>query len=71
MVWYGEVSDKGYTVNGQRLTSWNLIRDDNGRITQKTERVDGVIFDFAYTYDSVGTASDGGKRQHPDRRLCL
>ena len=51
---YGEVSDKGYTVNGQRLTSWNLIRDDNGRVTQKTETFDGVTFDYAYTYDSVG-----------------
>ncbi|RLB81142.1 MAG: sugar-binding protein, partial [Deltaproteobacteria bacterium] len=51
---YGEVSDKGYTVNGQSLTSWNLIRDDNGRVIQKTETIDGVIFDYAYTYDSMG-----------------
>ena len=51
---YGEVSYKGYTVNGQSLTSWNLIRDHNGRATQKTETVDGVTSDYAYTYDPMG-----------------
>ena len=27
---------------GQGLTSWNLTRDNAGRITAKTESVDGV-----------------------------
>ena len=51
---YGEVDAQDFTVSGQNLTSWNLIRDDNGRITHKTETVDGVISDYIYTYDSMG-----------------
>jgi YD repeat-containing protein len=51
---YGEVEGQDFTVNGQNLTSWNLIRDNNGRITQKTETVDSVISDYVYTYDPMG-----------------
>jgi len=51
---YGEVEGQTFTVNNQSLTSWNLIRDDNGRITQKTETVDGTSSDYIYTYDSMG-----------------
>jgi RHS repeat-associated protein len=51
---YGEVEGEDFTVSGQNLTSWNLIRDNNGRITQKTETVDGVISDYVYSYDPMG-----------------
>jgi RHS repeat-associated protein len=51
---YGEVEVQDFIIGGQNLTSWNLIRDDNGRITQKTEMVDGVSSDYSYTYDSMG-----------------
>jgi RHS repeat-associated protein len=51
---YGEVEGQDYTINTQGLTSWNLARDSNGRITQKTETVDGTTSDYAYTYDPMG-----------------
>jgi RHS repeat-associated protein len=61
---YGEVKSQDFTVSGQSLTSWSLTRDDNGRITQKTETVDGVTSNFFYTYDSMGrlltVTKDGG-----------
>ena len=51
---YGEVEAQDFTINSQNLTSWNLIRDDNGRIIQKTETVGGTSSDYIYTYDSMG-----------------
>jgi len=51
---YGELSYEGYTINGQYLASWNLSRDNVGRITAKTERVDGVTSNYSYTYDPMG-----------------
>ncbi len=51
---YGEVEGENFTVSGQNLTFWNLIRDNNGRITQKTETVGGVTSDYVYTYDPMG-----------------
>ena len=42
------------TVGSQNVASWSLIRDNNGRITDKTETVGGVTASFAYTYDSMG-----------------
>ena len=51
---YGEIEAQDYTVNTQNLTSWNLARNNNGRITGKTETVDGTPSDYAYTYDPMG-----------------
>ncbi|MDY6953784.1 MAG: RHS repeat-associated core domain-containing protein, partial [Thermodesulfobacteriota bacterium] len=51
---YGEVDSENYTVNGSCLTSWALTRDDNGRITNKPETIEGVASNYAYTYDSMG-----------------
>ncbi|NQT70398.1 MAG: hypothetical protein HQ552_12545 [Desulfobacteraceae bacterium] len=51
---YGEVSDEVYSVSGQDLTSWNLVHDNNGRITNKTEAVGGTTSDYIYTYDPMG-----------------
>jgi RHS repeat-associated protein len=51
---YGEVSDEDYTVNGQGITSWNLTRDNNGRIVQKAETVAGTTSNYVYTYDPMG-----------------
>ena len=47
---YGEVSDEAYTVGVQTVSSWGIIRDDNGRIINKTNS----IGDFVYAYDSTG-----------------
>jgi RHS repeat-associated protein len=41
-------------VSGQNPTSWTLTRDNNGRITQKTETVDGVTSYYDYAYDPMG-----------------
>ena len=51
---YGEVDGQDFTVGSQNPTSWTLTRDNNGRITQKTETVNGVISNYLYTYDSMG-----------------
>ena len=51
---YGEVEGQGFNINALSLTSWNLARDDNGRITDKAETVDGVTSNYAYTYDPMG-----------------
>ena len=51
---YGEVSDQGIVVSSQQIGSWNLTRDDNGRIIEKTEAVGGTSSTYAYAYDSMG-----------------
>jgi RHS repeat-associated protein len=51
---YGEQQSQAATIGGQMALSWNLSRDDNGRILSKTEIVNGETVNFAYTYDPVG-----------------
>jgi RHS repeat-associated protein len=51
---YGEVDDQSFSISGATLTSWNLTRDNAGRITAKTETVEGVTSDYGYTYDAMG-----------------
>jgi YD repeat-containing protein len=51
---YGEVEAQNFAVGGQGVTSWSLIRDTAGRITDKTETVDGVTSTYSYTYDPMG-----------------
>jgi RHS repeat-associated protein len=51
---YGEVTGQGAIINSQNVASWNLIRDNNGRITQKTETTGGITSEFSYTYDPMG-----------------
>jgi RHS repeat-associated protein len=51
---YGEVEGQGTIVNSQNVASWALTRDNNGRIISKTETIDGVTENFAYTYDLMG-----------------
>ncbi|MEA1948214.1 MAG: sugar-binding protein, partial [Thermodesulfobacteriota bacterium] len=50
---YGEVNAQDYSVSGQNLTSWNLARNDNDKITNKSEIVGGTSCDYIYTYDSM------------------
>jgi len=60
---YGEVEGQDFAVGGQGLVSWDLTRDENGRITQKNETVAGVTLNYVYTYDPMGrlltVAQDG------------
>jgi len=51
---YGEVEGQNYTINSSSLTSWSLVRDDAGRITQKQETVAGTTSNYAYSYDPMG-----------------
>jgi RHS repeat-associated protein len=51
---YGEVESQAITVNSQNVASWSLIRDNNGRITDKTETVPGTLSGYVYTYDAMG-----------------
>jgi RHS repeat-associated protein len=51
---YGELEAQDFTVGGQGVTSWSLGRDKAGRITNKTETVDGVTANYVYTYDPMG-----------------
>jgi len=51
---YGEVDGQDFTLGSQNSASWALTRDSNGRITQKTETVNGVTSDYVYAYDSMG-----------------
>jgi len=51
---YGEVEAQDFTVSGHNITSWNITRDNNGRITQKTETVDGAASNYVYIYDPMG-----------------
>ncbi|QTA84145.1 RHS repeat-associated core domain-containing protein [Desulfonema magnum] len=52
---YGETDAESSSVNGTGLFSWSAVRDDNGRITQKTETFgDGTTATYVYDYDTVG-----------------
>jgi RHS repeat-associated protein len=51
---YGEVDAQEYSIGGQNLTSWSLTRNDNGRITNKSETVGGTSSDYIYNYDAMG-----------------
>ena len=51
---YGEISGQSSSVSVQGAFSWNVVRDDNGRITHKTEVSDGVSANYDYTYDEMG-----------------
>jgi RHS repeat-associated protein len=51
---YGEIDGQDFTINSQNSTSWNLIRDNNGSITNKSETVGSTSSDYIYTYDAMG-----------------
>jgi RHS repeat-associated protein len=51
---YGEMEGEQTSVSGQNLSIRNLTRDNNGRITQKTETVGGTAATYVYGYDGMG-----------------
>jgi hypothetical protein len=51
---YGETDIQSYTIGSQNLTTWDLTRNNNGRITSKSETIDGVTSDYVYTFDPMG-----------------
>ena len=50
----GELDGQTVKVSGKTIVQWALTRDNAGRITQKTETVDGITATYDYTYDSMG-----------------
>jgi RHS repeat-associated protein len=51
---YGEVQEQEHAVSSQVLNTWSLTRDNTGRITAKTETVDDVTSNYAYSYNPMG-----------------
>ncbi|MBW1781774.1 MAG: SMP-30/gluconolactonase/LRE family protein [Deltaproteobacteria bacterium] len=51
---YGEVAQESCRVGAQNVSLWNLTRDDTGRITHRTETIEGVPSHYDYTYDPMG-----------------
>jgi RHS repeat-associated protein len=51
---YGEVDEEMTTLNEGELYSWRLVRDNTGRVLQKTEIIAGISADHHYTYDAMG-----------------
>ena len=51
---YGELKTLDFQAGGTSLYSWDLIRDDLGRVTDKTEVIEGITSNYVYTYDDAG-----------------
>lgn len=51
---YGELASSVATVGGTPALSFTYLRDDLGRITEKTETRSGVSRVFGYSYDAAG-----------------
>ncbi|CAB5154507.1 odd Oz/ten-m homolog 4 [Olavius algarvensis associated proteobacterium Delta 3] len=51
---YAEIESESTSVNGTGLVAYNMVRDVNGRITRKTETINGTSAVFDYAYDEVG-----------------
>jgi RHS repeat-associated protein len=50
---HGEVEAAGASL-GSSGFSYDLTRNDSGRITAKSEQIEGATSQFAYSYDTVG-----------------
>jgi len=53
---YGEIAAQDFAISSQSLTSWDLVRDDNGRIINKEETISvgGSTAAYTYTCDPMG-----------------
>jgi RHS repeat-associated protein len=51
---YGELASQDTSINGSSAISWNLTRDNAGRIATKTGTVGGQTHNYAYAYDAMG-----------------
>ncbi|HYO56161.1 kelch repeat-containing protein [Archangium sp.] len=51
---YGEVETSSAFVGATPLYTMQLVRDDLGRISQKTETLHGTTHTYVYTYDTAG-----------------
>ena len=55
---FGEQAGSSVTVNGSELFAWEVERDNAGRITSKTETLDGTSTLYEYAYDSLGRLTE-------------
>jgi RHS repeat-associated protein len=51
---HGELISDGTSTSTGVLQHVALVRDDLGRITDKTETIDGLVTEYGYTYDAAG-----------------
>jgi RHS repeat-associated protein len=58
---FGEMAGYAASFNGTPIFSYQLVRDDLGRIVQKTETVSGETHVFGYGYDLSGRLTQVAK----------
>ncbi len=51
---YEEEDGEVYNIGTQTPLSWSLARTETGRISSRTETVDGTTTNFTYNYDPMG-----------------
>ena len=51
---YGKIEEQNMAVDGQGISTWTMIRDNNGRVINKAETVGGVTATYDYEYDEMG-----------------
>jgi len=51
---YGEMDENTYSINNTPLYDWTVSRDNAGRITRKTENMQGSAAIWDYGYDEAG-----------------
>jgi RHS repeat-associated protein len=51
---FGEVTSYTASFSGTAIYSYTLTRDNSGRISEKSETINGVTTVYDYTYDSAG-----------------
>jgi RHS repeat-associated protein len=55
---FGELETESYSVSGTPVYDVSYVRDDLGRITNRTEMIDGVATQYEYEYDLAGRLTD-------------
>jgi len=55
---FGELTGYTAAVNGSTLYSVTYTRDDDARVSSKTETIAGATNDYTYTYDLAGRLAD-------------
>ncbi len=58
---FGEINSYAAKISGSDVYSLSLTRDDLGRITGRTENIQGATANYIYAYDSVGRLSSVDK----------
>lgn len=62
---FAEISGESNLVDGSPVASWSVTRDGNGRITGKSETINGTSHSYTYTYDIRGRLLTVGRDGSP------